>query len=250
MGRAIVREPHAFLMDEPLSNLDARLRVAMRAEIAKLQKMTGVTTIYVTHDQVEAMTMGDRVAVMNRGVLQQLAPPRTLYHEPANLFVASFIGSPAINLIEGRVLGGDGGYALALGEARIALPTALIAHKPAIAEYLGEAVVIGLRPEALSVAAPGSASGAIAGEVAFIEDLGASLLVHLDVDAKRPRLDGDGAGLADEETELTHGDRGRMRVMVDGFAAIAQGDRLAIAIDLERLHLFDRRTGAAIGARA
>ncbi len=107
MGRAIVREPHAFLMDEPLSNLDARLRVQMRAEIAKIQKMTGVTTIYVTHDQVEAMTMGDRVAVMNRGVLQQLGAPRTLYHEPANLFVASFIGSPAINLIEGVIVEGD-----------------------------------------------------------------------------------------------------------------------------------------------
>jgi len=114
MGRAIIREPHAFLMDEPLSNLDARLRVQMRAEIARIQKMTGVTTIYVTHDQVEAMTMGDRVAVMNRGVLQQLGPPRTLYHEPANLFVASFIGSPAINLIEGRILAAGEGYELAL----------------------------------------------------------------------------------------------------------------------------------------
>src|SRR5882672_4678251 len=115
MGRAIVREPRAFLMDEPLSNLDARLRVQMRAEIARIQKMTGVTTVYVTHDQVEAMTMGDRVAVMNRGVLQQLGPPRTLYHEPANLFVASFIGSPAINLLEAKVVSGEAGPALQLG---------------------------------------------------------------------------------------------------------------------------------------
>jgi multiple sugar transport system ATP-binding protein len=249
MGRAIVREPHAFLMDEPLSNLDARLRVQMRAEIAKIQKMTGVTTIYVTHDQVEAMTMGDRVAVMNRGVLQQLGPPRTLYHEPANLFVASFIGSPAINLIEGRILGGDGGYGLALGENRIALPPTLIARKPAVADYIGATVVVGLRPEALSVGAPGGPHGAIFGEVAFVEDLGASLLVHFDVDAKRPRLDGDGLGLDDEATELVHGDRGRVRAMVDGFASVAQGDWLPIAIDLERMHLFDRRSGVAIGAR-
>jgi multiple sugar transport system ATP-binding protein len=249
MGRAIVREPHAFLMDEPLSNLDARLRVQMRAEIAKLQKMTGVTTIYVTHDQVEAMTMGDRVAVMNRGVLQQLAPPRTLYHEPANLFVASFIGSPAINLIEGRILGGEGGYALMLGEARLPLPPALIARKPAIADYLGATVVVGVRPEALSVVSTGVPGCAVIGEVAFVEDLGASLLVHFEVEAKRPRLDGDGIGLEDEAAELAHGDRGRIRVMVDGFAAIAPGDRLPIAIDLERLHLFDRRTGATIGAR-
>src|SRR5947207_3100923 len=130
MGRAIVREPHAFLMDEPLSNLDARLRVQMRTEIARIQKMTGVTTIYVTHDQIEAMTMGDRVAVMNHGVLQQLATPRILYHEPANLFVASFIGSPAINLIEGRIAT-DNGPELMLGSDRIQLPEALLARKPA-----------------------------------------------------------------------------------------------------------------------
>src|SRR5664279_1824601 len=104
MGRALVREPNAFLMDEPLSNLDARLRVLMRTEIARLQKITGVTTLYVTHDQVEAMTMGDRVAVLDRGVLQQFGPPRVLYHEPANLFVANFIGSPAINLLEGTIV--------------------------------------------------------------------------------------------------------------------------------------------------
>ena len=251
MGRAIVREPHAFLMDEPLSNLDARLRVQMRAEIARIQKMTGVTTIYVTHDQVEAMTMGDRVAVMNRGVLQQLGPPRTLYHEPANLFVASFIGSPAINLIEGRILGAADGYELALGAERVALPAALIARKPAIADYAGATVVVGLRPEAVSVGAPeGASRGSITGEVAFVEDLGAALLVHFDVDAAKPRLDLDGLGLDDDAAELeSRSGRGRMRAMVDGFATIREGDRLSIALDLERLHLFDRRTGAAIGER-
>jgi multiple sugar transport system ATP-binding protein len=245
MGRAIVREPHAFLMDEPLSNLDARLRVQMRAEISRIQKMTGVTTIYVTHDQVEAMTMGDRVAVMNRGVLQQLDAPRTLYHEPANLFVASFIGSPAINLVEGKVFSADAGFELALGSERLTLPSALLARKPGIAAYAGRGVVVGLRPEILTVGAP--SRGAIVGAVAFVEDLGASLLVHFDVDVRPPRLDGDGIGVDDAALELaSHGDRARVRAMVDGFAAIREGDRAPIGIDLERVHLFDPATGLAI----
>ena len=147
-------------MDEPLSNLDARLRVQMRAEIARIQRMTGVTTIYVTHDQVEAMTMGDRVAVMNRGVLQQVGAPRTLYHEPANLFVASFIGSPSINLIEGKLVGSESGPELALGAERIRLPEALLNRKPAIAGYIGRTVAVGLRPETLTV---GPAEGRAAG---------------------------------------------------------------------------------------
>jgi multiple sugar transport system ATP-binding protein len=252
MGRAIVREPHAFLMDEPLSNLDARLRVQMRAEISRIQKMTGVTTIYVTHDQVEAMTMGDRVAVMNRGVLQQLGAPRTLYHEPANLFVASFIGSPAINLIEGRVYSSETGYELALGATRVTLPSTLLDRKPAITDYVGRRVVVGLRPEALTVGASGHGShGTIEGVAAFVEDLGASLLVHFDIDAPPPRLDSDGVGIDEAASEvLLGGDRARMRAMVDGFASIKEGDRLPIAIDIERIHLFDPQTGLAIGAEA
>ena len=187
MGRAIVREPLAFLMDEPLSNLDARLRVQMRAEIARIQKMTGVTTIYVTHDQVEAMTMGDRVAVMNRGVLQQLGPPRLLYHEPANLFVASFIGSPAINLIEGELFDDDDHVGLMLGAERMRLPSSLSEGKAGLSEYFGRKVVVGLRPESLRIGAADAASqGSITGVVAFVEDLGASLLVHLDIEAPPP----------------------------------------------------------------
>ena len=248
MGRAIVREPNAFLMDEPLSNLDARLRVHMRTEIARLQKMTGVTTIYVTHDQVEAMTMGDRVAVMNRGVLQQFAPPRVLYHEPANLFVANFIGSPAINLLEGRLLSGENAVELTLGSERVKLPASLLERKPAIADYIGRTVAVGLRPETLIVGEP--RASAIMGVVSFIEDLGASLLVHFQVDAPPPRLDVDGLGIDDDETEFVQrGERGRVRATVDGFASLREGDRAPLAIDLERIHLFDRRTGLAIGAR-
>jgi len=250
MGRAIVREPHAFLMDEPLSNLDARLRVQMRAEIARIQKMTGVTTIYVTHDQIEAMTMGDRVAVMNHGVLQQLAAPRVLYHEPANLFVASFIGSPAINLIEGKVVSGDNGPELALGNERLRLPQTVLDRKPALLSYSGRSVAVGVRAEALAVGgATDPSRGTISGTVAFTEDLGASLLVHLDVDAPPPRLDGNDIAVEDDVTDLGHHtNRGRVRALVDGFAAIKPGDRLPISIDLDRMHLFDRRTGLAIGA--
>jgi multiple sugar transport system ATP-binding protein len=224
----------------------------MRLEIARIQKMTGVTTIYVTHDQVEAMTMGDRVAVMNRGVLQQLGPPRLLYHEPANLFVASFIGSPAINLIAGKVLSVENGYELALGSETFRLPPALLERKPALAEYIGRTLAVGIRPESLTPGAPGDPSqGALTGVVAFVEDLGASLLVHFDVDAAPPRLDGDGVGIDEEAAELIQrSDRARVRAMVDGFADIRPGERLPIAIDLERLHLFDQRTGLAIGARA
>jgi len=252
MGRAIVREPQAFLMDEPLSNLDARLRVQMRAEIARIQKMTGVTTIYVTHDQVEAMTMGDRVAVMNHGVLQQLAAPRMLYHQPANLFVASFIGSPAINLVEGRIDVADRGAELLLGSDRLRLPDELLDRKPGLRAYAGRSLAVGMRAEALAVGgAAGVSSTSISGTVAFTEDLGASLLVHLDIEAPPPRLDGSDIAVEDDVTDLGHhSNRGRLRAMVDGLAPVRAGDRLPIAIDLERTHFFDRRSGLAIGSIA
>jgi multiple sugar transport system ATP-binding protein len=247
MGRALVREPNAFLMDEPLSNLDARLRVLMRAEIARLQKMTGVTTLYVTHDQVEAMTMGDRVAVMDRGVLQQFAPPRVLYHEPANLFVANFIGSPAINLLEGKIVSDPPGLALSIGGARFSLPAAFLDRAPAAGDYVGRSVVVGVRPESLAISAIADPSGgALRGAVAFVEDLGASLLLHLDVDAPRPRIEG-----ADSEGRefAEPGDRARLRTAVGGFAEFRTGDPIAVALDFERIHLFDPRSGLAIGAR-
>jgi multiple sugar transport system ATP-binding protein len=247
MGRALVREPNAFLMDEPLSNLDARLRVLMRTEIARLQKITGVTTLYVTHDQVEAMTMGDRVAVLDRGVLQQFGPPRVLYHEPANLFVANFIGSPAINLLEGKIVSDEHGLALSIGGERMSLPTALLERSPGVVDYVGRSLVIGARPEALSLSPPdGSSAGALKGVVAFVEDLGASLLVYLDVEAPRPRVEG-----ADEEgVELAEpSGHARLRTVVGGFANFRTGDPVRVSIDLERIHLFDPRAGIAIGAR-
>jgi multiple sugar transport system ATP-binding protein len=246
MGRAIVREPHAFLMDEPLSNLDARLRVQMRAEIARIQKMTGVTTIYVTHDQIEAMTMGDRVAVMNQGVLQQLAPPRALYHEPLNLFVASFIGSPAINLLEGELAAIADGLELRMGSQKLRLPETLLSRRPSLARHAGQAVVVGLRPEALTLGQENAAT--MVGEVALVEDLGASLLAHLDVDAPPPRLDRDRVAIEDEAADLARPrTQARLRALVDGLFTIRTGERTPIGIDLDRLLLFDAKTGLAIG---
>ena len=146
MGRAIVREPQAFLMDEPLSNLDAKLRVQMRAEIAGIQRNLGVTTIYVTHDQVEAMTMGDRVAVMRKGELQQVAPPQELYERPVNLFVGGFIGSPAMNLVEGSVEQTNGRYSVRIGDHALALTDELLRYRPALEHYVGRKLVVGVRP--------------------------------------------------------------------------------------------------------
>jgi multiple sugar transport system ATP-binding protein len=246
MGRAIVREPNAFLMDEPLSNLDARLRVQMRGEIARIQKMTGVTTLYVTHDQIEAMTMGDRVAVMNQGLLQQLAPPRALYHDPVNLFVASFIGSPAINLLEGVLEGTRNGLALRLGRLRLRLPETLLARKPALEQHAGRTLAVGLRPEALSLSAGDGAT--MIGEVALVEDLGASLLVHLDVEAPSPRLERARLAAEDEAEDLAKPNApARVRVVADGFFGVRKGERATIRIDLDRLHFFDVETGLSIG---
>jgi multiple sugar transport system ATP-binding protein len=247
MGRAIVREPAAFLMDEPLSNLDARLRVQMRAEIARIQKLAGVTTIYVTHDQVEAMTMGDRVAVLNHGVLQQLGPPRALYRHPANLFVASFIGSPAMNFLEARFAVRGGHAELLLGRNRIELPREVFDRRPALARFRDKPLIVGFRPEALSCLGVGTSAG-LTGTVAFCEDLGATLLVHLDVDAPPPRFGSEQVAEEEEEMLLRQQSRARIRAVIDGRAPVKAGERLAIEIDVERLHLFDPVTGAAIRA--
>jgi len=198
------------------------------------------------------MTMGDRVAVMNHGVLQQLAAPRMLYHQPANLFVASFIGSPAINLVEGRIDVADRGAELLLGSDRLRLPDELLDRKPGLRAYAGRSLAVGMRAEALAVGgAAGVSSTSISGTVAFTEDLGASLLVHLDIEAPPPRLDGSDIAVEDDVTDLGHhSNRGRLRAMVDGLAPVRAGDRLPIAIDLERTHFFDRRSGLAIGSIA
>ena len=181
MGRAIVREPHAFLMDEPLSNLDAKLRVQMRAEIHQLQRRLGVTTIYVTHDQVEAMTMGDRVAVMRGGRLQQVDTPQVLYDQPVNEFVAGFIGSPSINLVEAVLEQQNGGFAVTFGDHRLAVDDTATRNRSGLADYVGRTLILGIRPEDLEDASlqPDAPADRRIKTVAILtEPLGAEVLVH------------------------------------------------------------------------
>jgi multiple sugar transport system ATP-binding protein len=254
MGRAIVRQPAAFLMDEPLSNLDAKLRVQMRAEISKLQRNLGVTTIYVTHDQVEAMTMGDRVAVMRRGELQQVAPPQELYDRPVNLFVGGFIGSPAMNMLEATLERADGGLAAVLGSQRLRLEDELVRARPALKDYEGRTLVVGIRPEQLEDAAITRESPAdrrLRGEVELREALGAELMVHLRIDApaavtQEVKELAEDAGATAEE--LVGGDE-RHSVVVGRFSAdsrVREGDSADVAVDTRSIHFFDPETGTAI----
>ena len=239
MGRAIVREPSVFLMDEPLSNLDAKLRVQMRAEVSRIQRRIGVATIYVTHDQTEAMTMGDRVAVMRDGVLQQCDDPQVLYDRPDNLFVAAFIGSPAMNLYEAVV--GEGARTVQLGSQRVDLPDAVALAHPALASYAGKPVVMGLRPEHLPSVAPGDRGPVLTADVDLVEALGSELVVHFTIDAKR--VQAEGAQAADAEAAIISGE-GVARI--DPKTPVKAGDRITFAIDADGLQFFDPVSGAAI----
>ena len=193
MGRAIVRNPSVFLMDEPLSNLDAKLRVQMRADIAALQRELGVTTIYVTHDQIEAMTMGDRVAVMRKGVLQQVDDPQVLYDEPVNLFVAGFIGSPPMNMAEVTIVDDDGdGLAVAFGDQRVTIDAETLAARPALRDYVGRTVAIGIRSEDLSQPGPRNdvpEDRRLRSTALLTEALGSEIVVHFDVPAPPVRTE-------------------------------------------------------------
>ena len=253
MGRAIVREPQAFLMDEPLSNLDAKLRVQMRAEIAGLQRDLGVTTIYVTHDQVEAMTMGDRVAVMRKGELQQVADPQTLYERPVNLFVGGFIGSPAMNMVEAALERRNGGYAVTAGSATLALDEETLAAHPAIPDYVGRQVILGIRPEELEDAALASDAPPdrrLRGKVTLREALGAEIMVHFDIDAK-PAMTEDVRELA-EDTDAVSARAAEQKVhttMIGRFGArsgVREGEEVEVAVDTRSLHFFDPETGLGI----
>jgi multiple sugar transport system ATP-binding protein len=254
MGRAIVRQPAAFLMDEPLSNLDAKLRVQMRAEISRLQRNLGTTTIYVTHDQVEAMTMGDRVAVMRRGELQQVAPPQELYDRPVNLFVGGFIGSPAMNLLEGTLERADGGLEAVLGSQRIRLDDECLAARPTLEDYEGRQVVVGIRPEQLedaAIAREAPEDRRLRGEVELREALGSELMVHFVIDAP-PALTEDVKELAEDAgttaAALGGGDE-RRTVVVGRFgpdSKVREGTTAEVAVDTRALHFFDTETGRAI----
>ena len=257
MGRAIVRDPSVFLMDEPLSNLDAKLRAQTRAEIASLQRQLGTTTIYVTHDQIEAMTMGDRVAVMREGRLQQVDEPEVLYAEPANLFVAAFIGSPSMNLLEGAVSVAGDGATVSLGEQSLAIPASTLAERPALRRFDGRQVVVGIRPEHLSDATLGR-SGAptdgarLRGEVELREALGSELLVHVRTDC-RPAVTEDVrsvVGDVDEAgVEILERQAGEGAMVVARFDARSRArvtDAVEMDVDVDRLQFFDPESGRRI----
>jgi multiple sugar transport system ATP-binding protein len=255
MGRAIVREPAAYLMDEPLSNLDAKLRVHMRAEIASLQNQLGVTTIYVTHDQVEAMTMGDRVAVMRKGELQQVAPPQELYEHPVNLFVGGFIGSPAMNMVESTIDRNNSTYVAKVGSQSLTLGEEVVKARPALEKYVGRPVVLGIRPESLEDAKlepeiPEDRH--IKGVVVLREPLGSEIVAHFEVDAP-PALTEDVRELArdvgqESKVQAASEDEAKT-VMVGRFgprSRVKNGETIDVAVDTSGVHLFDVENGAGI----
>jgi multiple sugar transport system ATP-binding protein len=254
MGRAIVREPQVFLLDEPLSNLDAKLRVQMRSEIAEVQHDLDVTTIYVTHDQTEAMTMGDRVAVMKAGVLQEVGDPQYLYDNPANIFVAGFIGSPPMNMALGRVQREADGLLVRLGSATLRLHPAVVAERPRLAEYVARDVAVGIRSEDMEDArlvrdAP--ADSRLRAAVTLTEALGSQIMVHFDIDAPK---------VVTEDTKLLEKDAHTDEIpqhLVEGTKFVAAfaprsrvraGDEIEVVVDTERMHFFDPQTGVAVRA--
>jgi multiple sugar transport system ATP-binding protein len=247
MGRAIVRQPQAFLMDEPLSNLDAKLRVQLRAEIHQLQRRLGVTTIYVTHDQVEAMTMGDRVAVMSAGHLQQVDAPQVLYDQPVNEFVAGFIGSPSINLVEAQLERQNGSFAVSFGNHRLAVDEEAARNRSKLGDYAGREIILGIRPEdfedaSLESDTPPDRRLRVVSELT--EPLGAEVLVHFSTGATRivssaaaaDAGEDAGVSLMDEEDE---GPSDRLVARVSPRSRITEGSEIELAVDTSRLYFFD-----------
>ncbi|QYG91967.1 ATP-binding cassette domain-containing protein [Iamia sp. SCSIO 61187] len=281
MGRAIVRDPAVFLMDEPLSNLDAKLRVQVRTEIARLQRELGTTTIYVTHDQTEAMTMGDRVAVLRDGRLQQVAPPEELYSEPDNTFVAAFIGSPSMSLVEGTIVSGDdgsgasagrsvaGGGAVALdkgdgsdlavrvGTQTLPVPASVVARRPGLAARVGEDVIIGIRPEDVEAHDIGHREGDVVAplkaHVELRESLGSELLVHMRIDARPAVTDDTRSAAIDSDSQAVEllerqAAEGRAAVIgrFDPRSKVQSGTDILVNVRVDALHFFDASTGEAI----
>ena len=256
MGRAIVREPAAFLMDEPLSNLDAKLRVQMRAEVSRLQRDLGTTTIYVTHDQVEAMTMGDRVAVMRKGELLQVADPQTLYDRPVNLFVGGFIGSPAMNMIEAKLAQANGGLSVDVGRQHLRLDDATLATRPGLRAYEGRSIILGIRPEDLedvSLQPDTPPDRRLRGVAELREALGSELMVHFTVEGTQAALTDDvkelaqDAGAPGEPPGLESKGAGALFVGRFGArASVEEGKPVEVAVDTRALHFFDAETSEGI----
>jgi multiple sugar transport system ATP-binding protein len=254
MGRAIVREPQAFLMDEPLSNLDAKLRVQMRAEVSHLQNDLGVTTIYVTHDQTEAMTMGDRVAVIKKGLLQQVDAPQVLYDRPRNLFVAGFIGSPAMNMVEADLTREDGSLFVTFGGSKLPVDDGAASQRPALRAFEGGRVILGIRPENMedaSIVSDASSDRRLTVQVTLREALGSEILIHFPVDAPPVMTDDtrelfrDTGALDDLEGRAEAG-ASTFVARLDPRSGVAEREGLELYVDTARLHFFDPRTGAGI----
>jgi multiple sugar transport system ATP-binding protein len=253
MGRAIVREPQAFLMDEPLSNLDAKLRVEMRAEIARIQRDLAVTTIYVTHDQVEAMTLGDKVAAMRDGVLQQFDVPQALYDRPVNLFVAEFIGSPAMNLVGADLERDNGSIYARFGEHRLRLDDDVLSSRPALNRFEGKPLILGMRPEDLEDAAladDAPPDRRLSAQIDIREDMGSEVFVHFGSGGRPVRGEDVAAAIGDEAIEATEPQtkgKGSLFVARVGRESRArEGERLELLVNTSRLHFFDPDTGHGI----
>jgi multiple sugar transport system ATP-binding protein len=253
MGRAIVRWPRAFLMDEPLSNLDAKLRVEMRAEIARIQRDLAVTTLYVTHDQTEAVTMGDRVVVLRHGLLQQIATPQVLYERPANLFVAEFIGSPAMNLIRSTIVRANGALQVQLGSNRLEVGEQVVTARPALAAYEGRPVVLGIRPEDLqdaSLVGRDLEDRILSARAELREDMGAEVFLHFSVPGEGVHLEQVVEAREEDEGVEEMVERGRRGVRfvarVDRETRVREGEPIDLWVDVRRLHFFDPATGVGI----
>ena len=257
MGRAIVRNPQAFLMDEPLSNLDAKLRVEMRAEIARIQRDLGVTTVYVTHDQTEAMTMGDRVAVMRGGLLQQVDAPQVVYERPRNLFVAEFIGSPAMNLVVAELVRENGETWVAFGDHRVHLPGSVLERHPGLTRFEGRRVALGIRPEDLHDAALRESPDGrrLSVQCDIREDMGSKVIVHFTVAAEPVRskevvealvVDAPEDELARRAAAEAWGSGARFVARLDRETRVREREPLEIVVDVERLHFFDPDTGVGV----
>jgi multiple sugar transport system ATP-binding protein len=256
MGRAIVRKPQAFLMDEPLSNLDAKLRVQMRSEIARIQKDLSVTTVYVTHDQIEAMTMGDRVTVIKKGELQQVGTPTELFEHPDNLFVAGFIGSPSMNFASSSVAGSDGGLEVNLGDQKLKISEKDVGNRPALKNYVGKEVVLGIRPQDFEDTEYAQESGEgtrLRANIDLIEAVGTETMVHFKVDAplavtddmKELAADLGGDEIAQLERKAKEGTN-EFTAVLDPRSKLRKNEDVELAIDTSRLHFFDPETSQGI----
>jgi multiple sugar transport system ATP-binding protein len=252
MGRAIVRDPAVFLMDEPLSNLDAKLRVQMRAEISSVVHSLGTTTIYVTHDQVEAMTMGDRMAVMKAGILQQVGPPQEVYDNPNNMFVAQFVGSPPMNLVLGTLQDSDGNVSLKIADKELVVPDDVLNQRPALRGYVGKKVVLGVRSEDMEDAyfMEGQPNkGILIGKVTLVEALGSEVVVHFGLDAEpvhTSEVEESSDPVGSDDLIATENHPVNWVASFGPRSRVARNDEVQISVDMERAHWFDPESGEAV----